>query len=144
MEPPGVSSAADRRAGRYLPACGAMSQPLPGGGDERCAAVGGAGVDAFLVVYGRGMASFLLGPFIVATAASMPFTAQFARAPVPPSDWLSPVFLQINRRLSLAWGVVILVVGASHVVGAILAAQGQARWFTCSSTGVCRSSRSCG
>lgn len=85
--------------------------------------LGGASVDAFLAKYGRGMASLALGLFIVATAASIPFTAQFARAAVPPSEWHSPVFLRVNRQLSLAWGAVVLVLGACHLVGAILAAQ---------------------
>ena len=42
--------------------------------------LGGTSVDDFLAKYGRGAASLVLGLFIVATAASMPFTAQFARA----------------------------------------------------------------
>jgi hypothetical protein len=86
--------------------------------------VGGAGVDAFLAVYGRGIASLALGLFIVATATAMPFTDQFARAAVPPDAWHSPKFLQLNPRLSLAWGAVVLVLGVCHLTGAILEAHG--------------------
>jgi hypothetical protein len=81
---------------------------------------GGPAVDALLVAYGRGAASVLLGGFIVATAARLPFTAQFARAAVPESEWRSAVFMQVNRRLSLAWGGAVLVLGACHLVGAYL------------------------
>ncbi len=86
--------------------------------------LGGPGVDAVLATYGRGIASALLGLFIVATAPSMPFTAQFARAAVPASEWRSPVFLAINRRLSSAWGAVVLVLGVCHLVGPYLEAHG--------------------
>src|SRR5690242_5019695 len=78
---------------------------------------------AFLTVYGRGLASLALGSFIVATAARTPFTAQFARAAVPESAWHTPGFLRVNRRISLAWGYVVLVLGACHLVGAFLAVQ---------------------
>jgi hypothetical protein len=84
---------------------------------------GGASIAAFLAVYGRGLASLVLGLFIVVTAASWPFTAQFAREAVPPTEWHSPPFVQINRRLSLAWGSVVLILGACHVLGAFLDAQ---------------------
>lgn len=77
-------------------------------------------VDALLKLYGRGVASLVLGLVIVATATSMPFTAQFARAMAPASEWHSPAFLEINRRISLAWGAVVLVLGACHLVSAYL------------------------
>ncbi len=86
--------------------------------------LGGPGVDAVLAPYGRGIASALLGLFIVATAIPMPFTAQFARAVVPPVEWHSPVFVQLNRRLSLAWGAVVLLLGVCHLVGPYLEAHG--------------------
>ena len=74
-------------------------------------------------MYGCGLASLALGLFIVATAARTPFTAQFARAAVPESAWHTPGFLRVNRRISLAWGYVVLVLGACHLVGAFLAVQ---------------------
>ena len=40
--------------------------------------------------------------------------AQFARRGVPQQYWHSPQFLAVNRRISLVWGVAVLVIGASH------------------------------
>jgi hypothetical protein len=85
--------------------------------------LGGESVKAFLAVYGRGLASLVLGLFIVLTATSRPFTAQFARQAVPPTEWHSPRFVELNRKLSLAWGYVVLILGACHVLGAFLDAQ---------------------
>lgn len=70
--------------------------------------------------YARGTASLALGAFIVATCAWFPFTAQFARASVPPKLWRSPQFLAVNRRLSLAWGLAVLAVGAAHIAAALI------------------------
>lgn len=65
--------------------------------------------------YARGIASLVLGGFIVATSQLVPFTAQFAREGVPEQYWRSPQFLAVNRRLSLVWGLAVLLVGAAHV-----------------------------
>jgi hypothetical protein len=83
--------------------------------------LGDPATDAWLKLYGRGLASLALGAVIVATAvASMPFTAQFARAMVPTSEWHSPEFLTLNRRISLAWGYTVLALGVCHLVAAYL------------------------
>ena len=68
----------------------------------------GAHSAATLEPYARGAASLALGAFILATCASFPFTAQFARASVLPKLWQSPQFLDVNRRISLAWGLAVL------------------------------------
>ena len=68
--------------------------------------------------YARGTASLALSAFILATCAAHPFTAQFARAGVPPRYWKSPQFLGINRRISAAWGLAVLAVGAAHLAAA--------------------------
>jgi hypothetical protein len=68
--------------------------------------------------YARGVASLALAAFILATSVSHPFTAQFARAGVPPQYWKSPQFLSVNRRISVAWGLAVLAVGVAHVVAA--------------------------
>jgi hypothetical protein len=70
--------------------------------------------------YARGTASLVLGAFILATCASFPFTAQFARASVPPALWKSPQFLAVNRRISLAWGLAVLAVGVAHLAAALI------------------------
>jgi intracellular septation protein A len=85
--------------------------------------LGSSADDSFLGLYGRGLASLVLGLFIVATAGSMPFTAQFARAAVPRSMWHSPAFVALNRRLSLAWGAFVLILGVCHLVSAYLGAE---------------------
>jgi len=71
--------------------------------------------------YARGVASLALGAFIIATSVAFPFTAQFARRSVPRQYWHSPQFLAVNRRLSLVWGLAVLVIGASHLVAAYAA-----------------------
>jgi hypothetical protein len=65
--------------------------------------------------YARGVASLALGAFIIATSFSFPFTVQFARRGVPRQYWKSPQFLGVNRRISLAWGLAVLAVGAGHL-----------------------------
>lgn len=82
------------------------------------AALGGPGVEHFLALNARGGASLLVGLFIVATAATAPFTASFAKNSVPEEYWTSPVFLATNRDLSRAWGLAVLTVGVCHIVGA--------------------------
>lgn len=84
----------------------------------------GTATNSFLETYGRGLASLALGSFIVLTAVRFPFTAQFARSAVPAAQWHTETFLRINRRLSLAWGAVVLVLGAGHLAGAFLTGQG--------------------
>ena len=68
--------------------------------------------------YARGAASLALGAFILATSFSFPFTAQFARRSVPQQYWKSPQFLGVNRRISLAWGLAVLAIGAGHLAAA--------------------------
>ncbi len=82
--------------------------------------VGGPDVDRFLELNARGGASIVLGLFIVATASVAPFTEAFAKESVAPEYWETPRFRSVNRRISLAWGVAVLVVGVCHIVGAHL------------------------
>ena len=90
------------------------------------AVTGGRGVDAFLTHYGPGLAGVLFGFFLVATAAVMPFTAQISRETVPPEYWHSPRFLEVNRRISTAWGLAVLVLGLCQVAGAEIGDSGPA------------------
>ena len=78
----------------------------------------GAGPATTLAPYARGAASLALGAFILATSFSFPFTVQFARRSVPQQYWKSPQFLGVNRRISLAWGLAVLAVGAAHLAAA--------------------------
>ena len=68
--------------------------------------------------YARGVASLAVGAFILATSFSFPFTVQFARRSVPQQYWKSPQFLGVNRRISLAWGLAVLTIGAGHLAAA--------------------------
>lgn len=86
---------------------------------------GGPGVDTVLVKYGPVAAAFLLGlVMIVTAAANRPFTAQFARSHVPPSLWHDSRFLNLNRRMSTAWGLAVLVLGLCHLIGAQISLDG--------------------
>ena len=85
---------------------------------------GGPGVDAILIKYAAGAVALLLGLFLVASAAAMPFTAQLSRSTVPEAAWHSPQFLQVNRRISTAWGSATIVLGICHLAGAETGNQG--------------------
>jgi hypothetical protein len=78
----------------------------------------GHGAAAAFEPYARGLASLALGAFILATSFSFPFTMQFARHSVPQQYWKSPQFLGANRRISLAWGLAVLTIGAGHLAAA--------------------------
>jgi hypothetical protein len=39
---------------------------------------------------------------------------------VPPEYWESPQFLRVNRRISTAWGLAVLAVGAAHLAAAFV------------------------
>lgn len=82
------------------------------------AAISGESVRADLVDWGPVAAALLMGAFMIGTAWVMPFSAQQARASVPPQVWHSKPFLDINRRISIAWGLAVLVLGLCHLAGA--------------------------
>lgn len=73
---------------------------------------------AMVAPYARAAASLILGTFIVVTSFFFPFTVQFARADVPRQYWHTARFLDLNRRISLAWGIAVLAVSASQIVSA--------------------------
>jgi hypothetical protein len=70
--------------------------------------------------YARGIAALLLALIAFSSLLFIPFTEQYARESVPRQFWSSPRFKQINRQLTLMWGLVFLVMMVSHVIaGAI-------------------------
>lgn len=85
--------------------------------------VGGSDVDRWLYEWGRPLVGVILGLFILVTVPVMPFTEEYARQSVPREYWSSPRFRRINRVLSAAWGVAILIIGLASVVVAALDAQ---------------------
>jgi hypothetical protein len=72
---------------------------------------GDPGTRTFLTTYGRGIASLVLAAYMLITVPFAPFTATFARAGVPREVWHSPRFIALNRRISTAWGLAVLVFG---------------------------------
>lgn len=85
--------------------------------------VGGPDVDMWLYQWGRPLVGVILGLYILATVPVLPFTEEYARQTVPREHWGSPTFRRINRVLSAAWGVAILIIGLASVVVAALDAQ---------------------
>lgn len=84
-----------------------------------------AGLDGMLADYGRGLVSLALAAVILVTVPFAPFTAQFARESVPAQYWKSPLFVGMNRRLSLIWGGAVLAVAVGHLAAAALNSSGQ-------------------
>jgi hypothetical protein len=85
------------------------------------AAIGFAGSPAtqhWLTTYGRGVPSLVLAAFMLVTVPFAPFTAQLAHATVPREVWSSPRFIDLNRRISAAWGAAVLVLGLSRMLTA--------------------------
>ena len=66
--------------------------------------------------YSQVISSGVLAVVVLGSLAFAPFTEQYARESVPRENWGSPLFKQINRVLTLVWG---LVFAASAVLGAI-------------------------
>lgn len=81
---------------------------------------GGWATDAALAKYGPAVAALLMGSFMIMSAPAAPFTAQFARSEVPPELWHSRPFLDVNRRVSTAWGLAVLALGLCHLAGALI------------------------
>jgi hypothetical protein len=87
--------------------------------------------------------SGLLAIVLVSLLVDRPFTLQYARERVPQEFWGSPVFLAVNRRISLVWATAFAVLVAADVaaewvpsipihvdVVASIAAFAAAVWFT--------------
>ena len=88
---------------------------------------GGPDVDAWLYRWGVPLVGVVLGIYVLATVPVLPFTAEYARQGTPRQYWGSPTFIKINRVLSAAWGVAILVMGLLSVaVSALGGKTGQA------------------
>jgi hypothetical protein len=82
--------------------------------------VGGPDVDAWLYQWAVPGVGLFLGLFILALVPFAPFTERFARQSTPQAYWGSPTFNKINRVLSAAWGVAIVVMGICSLLVAAL------------------------
>jgi len=81
---------------------------------------GGPDVDAWLYQWAVPGVGLFLGIFILALVPFAPFTERFARQSTPPAYWGSPTFNKINRVLSAAWGLAIVVMGSCSLLVAAL------------------------
>jgi hypothetical protein len=66
--------------------------------------------------YSQAISSGVLALVVLGSLAFLPFTEQYARDSVPREHWDSPLFKQVNRLLTLVWG---LVFALSAVLGVI-------------------------
>ena len=78
--------------------------------------VGGPPVDDWLYTWGRPLVGVVLGMYVLATASVRPFTEQYARQSTPRQYWGSPTFHSINRVISAAWGLGLVVIGGCSLV----------------------------
>src|ERR1700752_4776509 len=76
--------------------------------------------DRWLATWAGSGIGLVVGLIILALIPVMPFTEQFAKESVPPSEWTSPTFKKINWVLSTAWGAAIVGVGVSRVAAAAI------------------------
>jgi hypothetical protein len=82
--------------------------------------VGGPDVDAWLYDWAVPGVGLFLGLFILVLVPFAPFTERFAREATPKAYWGSPTFNKINRVLSAAWGLGIVVMGVCSLLVAAL------------------------
>jgi hypothetical protein len=80
----------------------------------------GHGTDSWVATWAGAGVGIVMGLVILALIPVMPFTEQFARQSTPQAYWASPTFKQINRVLSLGWGLAILGLGVSRTLAAII------------------------
>ena len=78
--------------------------------------VGGPPVDDWLYTWGRPLVGVVLGVYVLATASVRPFTEQYARQSTPRKYWGSPTFHSINRVISAAWGLGLVVIGGCSLL----------------------------
>lgn len=71
---------------------------------------------SWLEDYSQAISSGALAIVVLGSLAFVPFTEQYAREQAPREVWDSPLFKQINRMLTLVWG---LVFAASAILGVI-------------------------
>lgn len=75
---------------------------------------GSHGVRQHIVNYGRGACALVLALVMLGSLLFVPFTEQYARESVPQEYWDSPVFRAINRQISAAFAIAILLMAVSH------------------------------
>jgi hypothetical protein len=81
---------------------------------------GSASPDPWLATRAAAGIGLVIGLIILALIPVMPFTEQFARQSTPQAYWSSPTFKQINRVLSLGWGVALIGVGLARLAAVVV------------------------
>lgn len=66
--------------------------------------------------YSQAISSAVLAVVVLGSLAFVPFTEQYAREQVPQQFWSTPSFKQINRMLTLVWGLAFLLCAALGVL----------------------------
>lgn len=70
----------------------------------------------WLTRYARAVAAGVLALLVFGSLLFVPFTEEYAREMVPREYWHSKQFKRVNRKLTVLWGEVFLVMTASHIV----------------------------
>jgi hypothetical protein len=77
-----------------------------------------------IVDYGRGACALVLAVVMLGSLLFIPFTEQYARESTPRAYWHSPVFRSINRHISAAFGIAVLVMTVGHFYSGYLESHG--------------------
>jgi hypothetical protein len=82
--------------------------------------LGNRSIDGWLFDWASGLVTLTIGLLLLVTMPIMPFTEQYARERVPREYWGRPTFRKVNRVLSLAWAVAIVIIGLASMAEAAL------------------------
>jgi hypothetical protein len=117
-----IALVADLKGGvKALPVVGVVIM----GGFAVAGFLAGPAVQAVLGEYARGLATLLLGVYILVTAWFAPFTASYARETVPSQYWTTPFFRRVNRTISAVWGLAVLAMAVLHLVASAIEVSGE-------------------
>jgi succinate dehydrogenase hydrophobic anchor subunit len=70
----------------------------------------------WLTRYARAVAAGVLALLVFGSLLFVPFTEEYAREMVPREYWHSEQFKQVNRKLTVVWGEIFLVMTVSHII----------------------------
>jgi hypothetical protein len=85
---------------------------------------GDHGLRQHIVDYGRCVCALILAVVMLGSLLIMPFTEQYAREQVPQQYWGSPVFRAVNRHITTAFGLAVLVMAGGHFYSGYLESSG--------------------
>jgi hypothetical protein len=78
----------------------------------------------WLTRYARAVAAGVLALLVFGSLLFVPFTEEYAREMVPREYWHSEQFKQVNRKLTVVWGEIFLVMTVSHIIAGTVDRQG--------------------